>query len=49
MAERLEAGLLQPLGLRRMGVDRGGDILKPGAHFDGQRKGRGQFGAAISH
>jgi len=46
MAERPERGFLEGFALRRMRVDRSGDIFKPRAHLDGESERGRQFGNA---
>ncbi len=48
VTERLERGLLEPLALRRVRMDRAGDILKPRAHFQRKAECGGEFGYAVA-
>ena len=43
LPQRLQRRFLQPFALRRMGVDRAGDVLQPRAHLERQAERRRQF------
>ena len=47
VAERLQRRFLEAFALRRVGMDRAGDVLQPRAHLERQAEGRRQFRHAL--